>query len=104
MSSVDVLAANLDTKMDLLIFFLMTTRSSIDLLVRLSADETATDRREVARTEETVGPEQNEAGTDEIKPGADFTGSDGTFGNSKFAEAMIGFIELADLDLVCLDS
>ena len=39
MSSADVLAANLDTKMDLLIFFLMTTGSPIDSLVRLSADE-----------------------------------------------------------------
>ena len=43
-------------------------------------------------------------GPDGIKTGADFTLSDGTFGNSKFDEPMIGGIELADLDLVCLDT
>ena len=91
-------------------------------MIGLSADETATDGREVARTVQTVGPEQNEADntgsegdemdgtgtdttrTDRIKTAADFTGSGGTFGNSKFDESMIGGIELADLDLVCLDT
>ena len=42
--------------------------------------------------------------TDELETGANFTGSNGTIGKKKFNETIIGGIDLAGLDLVCLDT